>query len=122
MQNCILNGLSRRLHNVNDYRWEHIAGAKLSSSSFEIFTKKAKKKLASYILGYRPSKNPWAKWMNENDELMKTLDAYYNENIALLDSYQHIKKDAELLYRKGNLKEKTQTLTLLASMKLMGIK
>lgn len=111
----------KKTPHVNDYRWEHIAGARLSSPSFGIFLRKARKKAASYILGYRPSKNPWARWMKENDELMGTLDGYFNENIGLI-SMPNIKKHTEELYFKGTLKEKTQALTLLSSIKLMELK
>ncbi|MGE3063078.1 MAG: hypothetical protein AB7T10_05535 [bacterium] len=105
----------KKTPHVNDYRWEHIAGAKLSSTKAEIFARKAGKRIATMFLGYRPSKNPWEKWMKRNNVLMTELDNYYNTNLHLID--KGIKSDAEYLYKKGTLKEKTQVLTLLSGVK-----
>ena len=105
----------KKTPHVNDYRWEHIAGAKLSSTEAEIFVRKAMKRVSTIFLGYRPSKNPWEKWMKRNNDLMASLDGYYNTNIHLIE--KEMKSDAEYLYRKGTLKEKTQVLTLLAGIK-----
>ncbi len=104
----------KKIPNIN-YPWEHIAGAKVSGSSFEIFLRKSKKKLATMLLGYRPSKNPWDKWMKKNPILMETLDKYFYDNIDILKG--DLKEDCVKLYQSGNLKEKTQPLTLISYIK-----
>ncbi|MEO0299150.1 MAG: hypothetical protein ABIN39_08370 [candidate division WOR-3 bacterium] len=103
-----------------NYPWEHIAGAKVSGSDVEIFFRKAKKKMATIFLGYRPSKNPWEKWRRDNPILMETLDKYFFDNIDLLKG--DLKNDCVKLYTEGNLKEKTQPLTLLSFIKINEVK
>jgi len=80
----------KKIPNIN-YPWEHITGAKISSSSFEIFLRKSLKKLATFLLGYRTSKNPWDKWLKRNPILLETLDKYFFDNINLLNG--NLKED-----------------------------
>lgn len=109
----------KKIPKIN-YPWEHIAGAKVNGSDFEIFLRKARKKLATILIGYRPSKNPWDKWKKNNPLLMETIDKYFFDNIEILSG--DLKQDVLKLYRIGNLKEKTQPLTLLSFIKINEVK
>lgn len=64
------------------------------------------------------SMNPFEYWYKNNDELKKFARNFFNENISILDSYQELRKDCEILFNKGNFIEKSQVLTLLETSKL----
>jgi asparagine synthase (glutamine-hydrolysing) len=66
--------------------------------------------------------NPFYYWYKVNTSLRKKLNEYFMENIELLDCYKELKKDASSLFEQGNVLEKTQVITLLATIKLYGLK
>lgn len=53
--------------------------------------------------------------VEEKPNILETLDKYFFDNIDLLIG--NLKEDCIKLYQKGNLKEKTQPLTLISYIK-----
>lgn len=57
--------------------------------------------------------NPFNKWYKENESLRNFINDYIKEHLWLLDNYSEISKDCEILFKEGNITEKTQVMTLL---------
>jgi hypothetical protein len=62
--------------------------------------------------------NPEEYWYNTNPSLKDAINSYYTKNIGILSKHPSLMKDAQRLFIEGNVREKTQVLTLLAAMKL----
>ncbi|MCF0147271.1 MAG: hypothetical protein HUJ77_02615 [Clostridium sp.] len=61
--------------------------------------------------------NPFSKWYSENESLRDFINNYVKDNIWILEDYPEIKMDCEIIYKEGNVIEKTQVMTLLNFMK-----
>ena len=60
--------------------------------------------------------NPFQYWYETKKEISSEMESFFAENIELV-SDPEIRKDCGYLYKKGNIQEKSQVLTLLASIK-----
>lgn len=60
--------------------------------------------------------NPLNYWYNTNPYIYWFFNNQYSERFHLLDKYPEIKSDVEFLWANGDMKEKTQILTLLSAL------
>jgi asparagine synthase (glutamine-hydrolysing) len=102
--------------------WEK-TGTKIGANRLSIYTRKVLRRSKSLLLGAssRDSMNPLAYWFKTNKELVQSLDNYFSENIEILKPRRELKMDVEGLFGNGQPLEKTQAVTLLAAIKLLGI-
>src|SRR5262249_48209968 len=70
-------------------------------------------------LGY--SMVPFEYWFTKNVDLANDLERYVNENSEKLADAPDVYKDAVRLFRTGTVLEKTQIVTLLAAMDVLGL-
>lgn len=114
------------------YKWDHL-NAKITDPIINIMgrsvsIKKLPKKISNKILrmiGLKKSAmnsknhmNPMDYWYNNNENINNFFNNYFKNNINRLDKYKDLKNDCIYLYQEGNTREKTQVLTLLATLKL----
>lgn len=64
------------------------------------------------------SMNPFDAWYKNNIDLRETFEHYFDENIKRLDNHPALKKDTIDLFSNGSTLEKTQSLSLLAAVKM----
>jgi len=78
--------------------------------------------IKSIFRNYRHSSmNPMEYWWNSNKPLREYIKSIFEENIEILENYPELLKDSTNLFEEGTLLEKTQVLTLLKTIKLLGI-
>ena len=106
------------------YAWEKTGVSPLISNSFiKYFHPKyylrMSKKFFDLLSGKtKTGMNPFDLWLEENSELRKYFDDYFEENICLLDSYETLKQDCENNFKTGNAMDKFTALSLLSAVKL----
>ena len=61
--------------------------------------------------------NPLDYWYENNKDLKKFMDQYFEDNILFLKNYPELFRDSTAMYTEGNNIEKNQVLTLLSVMK-----
>jgi hypothetical protein len=103
-----------------EYPWER-TGVKINDGFLKrlgyriyrfIFKKHFRNKM------HKDAMNPEEYWYNTNPSLKDAINSYYTKNIGILSKHPSLMKDAQRLFIEGNVREKTQVLTLLAAMKL----
>jgi asparagine synthase (glutamine-hydrolysing) len=67
------------------------------------------------------SMNPFEYWWNTNKTLQKEINSIFKKNIQILENYSELLEDSNYLFKEGSLLEKTQVITLLKAIKLLGI-
>lgn len=101
-----------------------INGIKINEFKFNIF---GKQKTLNQILNFLKNKvinfrrkgmNPLNYWYENNIELRKFINNYYEDNIFRLNNYPEIKEDAKKLFMSEKIIEKIQVLSLLSALKL----
>jgi asparagine synthase (glutamine-hydrolysing) len=107
---------------VAKYVWERTK-TKITTPRFLRFMRMAWKSVNVKVLGrlHLASMNPFDYWYKTNDALRTVIAKHFDENISLLDSYSELKKDCQELYAQGGLREKTQVLTLIQAMRMLGV-
>jgi asparagine synthase (glutamine-hydrolysing) len=112
------------LPEATKFIWE-TAGMKISANLFwyRYYVRKALKLARGFIRGPLPSDsmNPTEYWFKTNGRLVESLNNYFLNHIEALKYNAELYKDATLLFTKGTPDEKTQVLTLLAALQLLGL-
>ena len=67
------------------------------------------------------SMNPFEYWFSTNRHLVETVNNYFTGHIEGLKGRPELYKDANVLFETGTHFEKTQVLTLLAALQLLGV-
>jgi len=66
--------------------------------------------------------NPMKYWWKKNTDLQKKINSIFNENIKNLKNYPDILKDVEYLFNKKDLlTNKTQAITIIKSVDILGL-
>lgn len=114
--------ISQKASEAAKYPWE-ATGLKIKSNKYHVLYKKGLKYIRRKIKGpnKRDSMNPINYWYNENHSLRKAFDNYYKNNIESISKYSELEKDSRFLFKEGTPREKTQVLTLLAAVKILGL-
>ncbi|MFA6980256.1 MAG: asparagine synthase-related protein [Ignavibacteriaceae bacterium] len=110
----------KKMPNAAKIPWERTHMLPKYSPKFQYLTKGIRFSY-SFISGkkdYAISMNPFEYWYKKNDDLRKFTKKFFNENISVLDPYQELKNDCEILFNNGNFIEKSMVLTLLETSKL----
>lgn len=101
-----------------------INGIKINEFKFNIF---GKQKTLNQILNFLKNKvinfrrkgmNPLNYWYENNIELRKFINNYYEDNIFRLNNYPEIQEDVNKLFKSEKIIEKIQVLSLLSALKL----
>lgn len=101
---------------VNYPYWINIKGRKIPLN--QLVSKLASRiGIARYGSNTKRHMNPLEYWYNNNSQLRKCIDDYFNEHIQLLNEYIQLKKDSETLFTEGNGTERVQVLSLLGAVK-----
>lgn len=101
-----------------------INGVKINEFKFNIFGKKKTfKEIFDYIKRKlvkveRKGMNPLNYWYENNIELRKFINNYYEDNIFRLNNYPEIQEDVNKLFKSEKIIEKIQVLSLLSALKL----
>ena len=66
----------------------------------------------------RSGMNPFDLWLEENNELRKYFDDYFEKNICLLNTWEELKQDCKNTFKTGNAMDKFTVLSLLSAVKL----
>lgn len=69
------------------------------------------------LKGENRGMNPFQYWYDTNQEVHQYIEQYFKENIDIIGDSK-LKEDCEHLFSDGNISEKAQVLTLLATVKL----
>ncbi|HRT78210.1 MAG TPA: asparagine synthase-related protein [Paludibacteraceae bacterium] len=103
------------------FTWESIGGKPTNNSILRCYYRyrRALVKRMPFQTMWKNNMNPEQLWYDKNLSLRQTLDQYFLENIHLLSSCSDLFDDCQFLYKKGNITEKAQVLTLLAACKLL---
>jgi asparagine synthase (glutamine-hydrolysing) len=117
-----LDWILREAPEASRYPWEktHLP---INAGRFRNFMARGARFIRKKLLGpsSKDSMNPFDYWYKNNDQLRRYFDKYFQENLILLSSYPALQADTNLIYEIGTPLEKTQSLTLLAAMKLHGL-
>lgn len=62
--------------------------------------------------------NPLDSWYEENNILRNSMDAYFYENISVVEDWKELYQDTKELYQSGNTKEKIMAISLIGSIKM----
>jgi asparagine synthase (glutamine-hydrolysing) len=112
------------LPEATKFIWEQ-TGMKISANLFwyRYYVRKALKLTSRFIRGPLPSDsmNPVEYWFKTNGRLVETLNNYFLSHIEVLKYNTELHKDVTLLFKTGTPIEKTQVLTLLAALQLLGL-
>ncbi len=108
---------------IAKYKWEK-TGCKVGANCVYVALMRIEKIIKNTInrkMKKTYSMNPHESWLWTNKKLLEEFNRYYTDMLVLLDDYEEIQKDVMYLYENGNLLEKTQALSLLASIKILNI-
>jgi len=112
--------IGKKISDAAKIPWERTHMLPKYSPKFQYLTKGIRYSY-SIISGkkdYAISMNPFEYWYKKNDDLRKFTKNFFDENISVLDSYQELKNDCEVLFKNGNFIEKSMVLTLLETSKV----
>lgn len=83
----------------------------------EFFTK-VRYKLMSYLkIPCKNNMNPMEYWYKSNSEFRDFINDYYNNYIDRMSVYPQVKEYMELVFSKGNVRDKTMVLTAMSAIK-----
>jgi asparagine synthase (glutamine-hydrolysing) len=118
-----LDWIQIKVPDAAEYIWEK-TGLPIAAGEWRVFLSNVVKHIKRKICGTSPkdSMNPFDHWFETNPELRNVFQTYFKSHISLLDDYQTLKSDARIMFEKGNTIEKSQVLTLLAAIKLFGLR
>jgi len=112
------------LPEATKFVWER-AGMKINTNLFwyRHYVRRALKRISGFIRGPLPSDsmNPMDYWFKTNGQLVEIFNNYFLSHIEALRPNAELHKDATLLFKQGTPDEKTQVLTLLAALQLLGL-
>lgn len=116
---------------ASEFIWEKING-KITEKTVTIFQREVlirqlpqtivkflsrKMGISKNTMTSRNHMNPLDYWYENNKDLKKFMDQYFDDNILLLKNHPELFKDSTAMYTEGNNIEKNQVLTLLSVMK-----
>lgn len=106
---------------IAKYTWESIGGKPTNNELIRHYYryKRAIVKRMPIDTMWKNNMNPEQLWYDANPDIKLYLDNYFSENNCRLEAYPELRADIMYLYKKGNITEKTQVLTLLAALKLL---
>jgi asparagine synthase (glutamine-hydrolysing) len=116
--------ISEHLREAARFPWE-FSGVKIGPHHvFWHRVRRAQELVGSFMRGPRPgySMVPFEYWFKTNAQLRESLDNYFRSHIETLAGTPELYKDATVLFKTGTSLEKTQVLTLLAAVQLLGLK
>jgi len=116
--------ISEHLTEAARFPWE-FSGVKISPHHlFWHRVRRAREVAGSFVRGPRPgySMVPFEYWFKTNKQLVESLNGYFQSYIETLAGAPELYKDATVLFKTGTPLEKTQVLTLLAAVQLLGLK
>jgi asparagine synthase (glutamine-hydrolysing) len=116
--------IAEHLHEAAKFPWE-FSGMKIGRQHlFWHRVRRAREVGIGFMRGPRPgySMVPFDYWFKTNKQLVESLERYFQSHIETLAGTPELYKDATVLFKTGTSLEKTQVLTLLAAVQLLGLK
>lgn len=112
----------KTLHpDIARFTWETIGGKPTNNRYLRSYfrCKRAIIKRLPIETMWKSNMTPEQLWYNKNENIQKTLNAYFDNHIDLITNHRELRNDLIELYTNGNITEKTQVLTLLGAYKLL---
>jgi len=120
--NIYIDWLKAKHPDIIKFTWEAIGGKPTNNKllkQYYRYKRAAIKRLPLINSMWKYSMTPEQLWYDQTPEVKKYLDNYFEKNIYRAEKYPELKTDLINLYKKGDITEKTQVLTLLAALKLL---
>jgi len=115
--------IAKYLPEAAKFTWE-LTGRKVSAKYLFWYRVRRVREVASRVMwgpGPGSSMNPFEYWFKANGQLLQWLNGYFVKHIDALKDRPELRKDTARLFEKGTPLEKTQALTLLAAVQLLGV-
>jgi len=118
-EDLYLKWILAEIPEASKYSWEK-TGLKINAGSLKKFVVSVFRFLKRKYLGqkFKDSMNPTEYWYYTNPWLKEVIDSYFTKNLGLLSKHPALMNDTQRLFAEGNVREKTQVLTLLSGIKL----
>lgn len=106
---------------IATFTWESMGGKPTTSKFLKHFYRYKRaivKRLPIHTM-WKNTMNPEQLWYDKNVEVQTYFDNYFNNHIDLISFDSELKQDVISVFKKGNVYDKSQVLTLLGAYKLL---
>lgn len=115
--------INKCISEFSKYRWEKCGLRPIYPISIMKYSRMFRRLIGKTTFGEKyVSMNPMKYWWKKNTDLQKKINSIFNENIKNLKNYPDILKDVEYLFNKKDLlTNKTQAITIIKSVNILGL-